>query len=303
MSEGIPYLSPVSTVPDNEYRRGAVLGLTVAEVFILLLFLLLLVFLGLERSWKNQSAELRVQLKDAQNRLAPFREWEQVIEEFKAPEEIVTLRRQQQAAVQAAQNYRRENEVLRKIVDQGDSGQQEAARLASELRQAEETLQEAQQIADNFKEELRVLRVKGLNPPCWYEPVPDGKGGTREKPHYTLSVGVFDNYMMMMPLEAPLGGAADDNGGTYAAEAERLGLMELSYGVPLEDSQIVQELQPFHSAGKGQRVRTYPCIFWVRVWDKTSPSSKVRWQRAHDQILEGLFGAYTVKEDPWPGPS
>ena len=294
-------MSPVPATPDNEYRRGAVLGLTVAEVFILLLFLLLLVFLGLERSWTNQSIDLHAQLKDANNRLASFREWEQVIEEFKAPEEIVTLRRQMQDAVHAVKSATRENESLRKIAEQGDSAQQEAARLARELRRAEETLEEARQVANDSMEELRVLRVKGLNPPCWYESVPDGKGGLREKPHYSLGVGVFDNHMMLMPLDLPPGGAADDNGGTYAAEAEKLGITELSYGIPLDDSGVVRELRSLHSAGKEKQIRSYPCIFWVRVWDKTSPSSKRRWQMAHDQILEGLFGAYTVKDDPWPG--
>lgn len=279
-------MSPVPANSDNEYRRGAVLGLTVAEIFILLLFLLLLVFLGLERNLARQSAELRVQLKETQERLAPLREWEPVIKEFEAPEEIATLRRQIQD--------------LREIVE-GDSAHQEVARLTNELRQTEDTLREEKQRADDLKEELRVLRTKGHNPPCWYESIPDGKGGEREKPHYSLSVGVFDDYMVLMPLDPPLGGAADDNGDTYVAEAEQLGLRELPYGIQLEDSEILRELRPLHTAGKEKRVRSYPCIFWVRVWDKTSPSSKLRWQMAHDQIIEGLFGAYTMQDEPWPG--
>ncbi len=280
-------MSPVPANSDNEYRRGAVLGLTVAEIFILLLFLLLLVFLGLERNLTRQSAELRMQLKEAQERLAPLREWEHVIKEFEAPEEIATLRRQIQD--------------LREIVE-GDSAPQEVARLTNELRHKEDMLWEEKQRADDLKEELRVLRTKGHNPPCWYESIPDGKGGEREKPHYSLSVGVFDDYMVLMPLDPPLGGAADDNGGTYAAEAEQLGLWELSYGIQLGDSEILQELQPLYAAGKEKRVRSYPCKFFVRVWDKTSSSSKLRWQKAHDQIIEGFFGAYTMQDEPWPGP-
>ena len=36
------------------YRRGAVFGLTVAEIFILLVFVLLLVFLALARQWQSE---------------------------------------------------------------------------------------------------------------------------------------------------------------------------------------------------------------------------------------------------------
>ena len=296
----MPDLNSPSRTPDAEYRRGAVLGLTVAEVFVLLLFLLLIVFLGLERNWKMQTDEIRKQLVEAEERVEPLEQWQQVIEEFEAPEEIVTLQRQRQEAVQAAALYRRENETLRQIVEDGDPTGKEAARLASEVRRATETMQEAQRKADQFEEELRVLRVKGMNPPCWYEQVRDGEGGMREKPHYTLNVGVFDKHIILSPLEAPPGGADDDNGGTYASEAQSMGLDEIPYRVPLADTEILRLLQPVHDAGKSERIRSYSCIFWVRVWDKTSPNSKIRWKRAHDEILEGLFGAYTVKEDPWP---
>ena len=43
---------------ESKYRRGTVLGLTVAEVFILLLFLLMLVFLVI---WQELEAKQREQ--------------------------------------------------------------------------------------------------------------------------------------------------------------------------------------------------------------------------------------------------
>ncbi len=293
----------MASSPDMEYRRGAVLGLTVAEVFVLLLFLLLIVFLGMERNWKKQSDERQEQLAEAQERLAPLEQWQSIIREFETPEEIVTLQRQRTEAAQVAERFRRENDTLRQLVEEGDPAGAEAARLAEEVRRASEEVQQAQQQAEQFEEELRLLRVKGLNPPCWYEPVSDGKGGLREKPHYTFNVGVFDEHIVLLPVDPPPGGAEDDNGGSYAQEAEMLALGEIPYGTPLDDRSVQRLLQPVHDAGKDKRIRSYSCIFWVRVWDKTSPSSKARWQRAHDEILEGLFGAYTVKEDPWPSAS
>ena len=41
---------------EEGYRRGTVLGLTIAEIFVLLVFLMLLALLGVNRYW-NESVE------------------------------------------------------------------------------------------------------------------------------------------------------------------------------------------------------------------------------------------------------
>ena len=147
-----------------------------------------------------------------------------------------------------------------------------------------------------------MLREKGHNPPCWYRRVPDSKGGMREQAYYIFNVAVFDDNMIVRRVETPPGGATDDGGSSYTAEAAGLGLDDILYGKPLDDVALIQNLQPIHDAGKNARVRSYSCIFWVRVWDETSAGAKKRWKSAHDGILESLFGAYTVKNDPWPEP-
>ena len=195
----------ISQEADAAYRRGTVLGLTVAEVFVLLLFLLMLAFLALTQS--SESAELRQsdyaeaveKLEQAQNELAVARRqyepWESVIREFKAPDEIVTLHRDKAAA---------EREAAR------------ARRVADNALAAAEKALGAEEVSKN---ELRVLQEKGQNPPCWYQRVPDGRGGEREKPHYTFDVAVFDSHMMIRRVPTPPGGAADDTGGSYRSEA------------------------------------------------------------------------------------
>ena len=42
---------------DNAYRRGTVFGLTIAEIFILLIFLILLALLGLANHWREKEEE------------------------------------------------------------------------------------------------------------------------------------------------------------------------------------------------------------------------------------------------------
>ena len=86
-----------SEFAQSKYRRGTILGLTVAEIFILLLFLLMLVFLVLSQEQRarerEQLAREREQARELA-RLTEFRDtWEESLMGIETPEEIVTLRR------------------------------------------------------------------------------------------------------------------------------------------------------------------------------------------------------------------
>ena len=75
---------------ESKYRRGTILGLTVAEIFILLLFLLMLVFLVLTQEQQAREQEQAQELAE----LSDFREtWEQSLAGIQTPDEIVALRR------------------------------------------------------------------------------------------------------------------------------------------------------------------------------------------------------------------
>lgn len=271
-----------------DYRRGTVLGLTIAEIFILLLFLILVAFLALVQNWERErEAAGPTELRD---QLAALDAWKPVVEEFKTPTEVFTLKRQKERAERAAQMHEKQTEALRQVLAKDDQAAAEAVRMA----------QAAERRAAEATEELRVSRTKGHNPPCWYQVVPDSHDGTREKPYYTFNLGVFDDAIIVRRADTPPGGATDDNGGSFAGEAASLGLDTIPYDVPLNEPRVVAHLQPIHEAGKAKRVRSYSCVFWVRVWDLTSSHAKARWQYAHDNLIEGLFGAYTVRDDPWP---
>ncbi len=275
------------------------MGLTVAEIFILLLFLLLLLFITLDRHWETQSNAIEAELKENKEALGilekKLHQWSKVMEEFKAPDEVVTLKRQLVEAQGQVKEYERDALLYQKL----ETLEGDAIQLARELKNANEAREQERQKAASYQEQLRVLRTKGHNPPCWYQVIPDGKGGMREKPYYTLDMAVFDDNIVLRSIEPPPGKAEDDGGQTYTKEATNLQLDMLPFGQPLSDDAIQTLLAPIHASGQRKEIRTYPCIFWVRVWDKTSEGAKKRWQRAHDDIIEGLFGAYTVKDLPW----
>lgn len=300
---------------ESKYRRGTVLGLTVAEIFILLLFLLMLVFLVLNHEQTQQLEQQQEELEQ----LKVFRDtWERSLAGIETPDEIVVLTRWRDSITANPQENRTE-QLLSQLVtaeqerDASESERRELAKenerlLAESARQLEE-IEEQQKTLENTQrqnrqlhalaEEQRVLREKGQNPPCWYETVTTTGGGAREKALYLFDIAVFDEHMVVRQRPMPPGGAFDDSDRTYAEEAILLPLNQIRYGVSLSDSEVEDSLSPIFHAGKEARVRTYSCVFFVQVWDETSDFAKARWQQAHDRVLEGLFGTFTVRDEPW----
>ena len=285
-------------------------GLTVAEIFILLLFLLLILLATFEEDVAEELERTRADLADATTKLLELEPWAPVVREFETPDEVVTLRRARDDAVRAAEARKREAEALRAVVDGEETLREAIDEARAAEREAEHRVAEAERLAGErvaalereaaeVRRDLHVLRTKGRNPPCWYRVVPDGEGGFRERAEYIFNIAVFADHFILRRAETPAGGAEDDNGGTYAAEAQRLELDRLPYGRPLSDTRLRQLLLGVHDAGKNRRIRTYPCVFSVRVWDRTPHDAKGRWQYAHDGIIEGLFGTYRVRDEPW----
>ena len=271
-------------------------------MFILLLFLLMLLFLALNQEWEQQAREAEDKLVE----VTAIRDTLAAAEEARR-DRIRTLTRQRDEAAQRAADARRLlDRSANELLQEAQAAREKARAAGEEARVAQEEAQEARReavaqvaAANERAEQARNLLAKGENPPCWYRRVSDGRDGEREKPYYSFEVGVFDDHLIVRWLPPPPGGAEDDNQGSFADEAQRLGFDALPYGQRLSDSEFVRHFSPAWRAGKNKRVRSYSCIFWVRVWDQTAPGAKTRWKRAHDRILEGLFGAYQVRDEPW----
>lgn len=325
---------------DSAYRRGALLGLTIAEIFILLIFVLLLAFLGFNSRQEEDLKEREQALQELRDQEEEWKEtkrererldtvlavWRPVIDEFKSPEEVQTLRRRAAEIQRRVERYEdlvgedvqtrleelhkenvallAENHKVREVNERLDEEIYRLSQQLSKMQEEHDTLAQdattASQAAQKAQEALEVFRKKGENPPCWYETVPDGPGKTREKPFYTYDIAVYDDGMVVRRRQPPPGRAEDDDGLPYDEEARKHDIDQVVYDTRLTDDAVRRQLRPLHNLGKTGKVRTYPCIFFARVWDKTSPHAKARWKQAHDNVLEGLFGTYIVKDDPWP---
>ena len=296
--------------PMSGYRRGAVLGLTVAETFILLTFLLLIALLGLVH----------------RDEPLPKPDTERAPRVWVRPEEIETLvnaaeeaRKAQEEAERVRAAAERERDRAHEKAEEARKAQEEAEQAraavererdharetAKEARKIEEEVEQARAAAererDQARHDLALLRRKGKNPPCWYQIVSAGEDKTREKAYYAFDVAIYEKSIVLAPKPAPPGGADDDGDRSYADEWKRLRIEYLPYGKELSDSEFSEAVRDLVAQGRNREVRTYECVFSVRVWDKTPDHAKKRWKDAHDRIIEGSFSAYTVQDDEWTG--
>lgn len=237
----------------------------------------------------QQRREMEEQVQELEEELLATRQIEE-----QTQRKIQTLQEKSDVSEQEIRNQNAEMEVRIWALEEGmKSAQQQRDEFAQQLAMA-------QQEASQAKQNLQVMTKKGHNPPCWYKVVPDGKGGVRERPHYTFFVAVFDNSMVFQLPPIPPGSADDDDGSEYSFEATQLGLYNFPYNSPLDNESVERYFRPIHDAGKSSKVRSYSCTFFIKVWDKTSENAKDRWKDAHNRILESMFGTYVVNNDPWP---
>ena len=174
--------------------------------------------------------------------------------------------------------------------------------LTGKDQRAQATDGDLQKKIKDLEEQLRLIG-KGTTPPCWYQIVeernPITKANWRERAYYLFDIVIREDHMEVQPVPIPEGGAEDDSGESYAEEAKLLNLEDIPYGKPLSDDEVREVMRNLHEKGKASQVRTYSCVFYVRVWDDMPDTAKDRWKRAHDGVLEQLFGTYEVQDFSW----
>lgn len=321
----------------NDYRRGTVLGLTMAEIFILLTFLLFL-FIGFiipeESNTRNiapDTIDVRLQLEDYQKRYDMVKESEEdskrklqeVMNERdqalrdankansskdEAEKNMVGVRQQLQDFQERYDKVKKSEESakrqLQEVKNERDQAVKNANKANTDKNLIQNNLTELRLELHQVKHELKNTKLsiaRGVNPPCWYKVVnkSDGSGQTREKGIYAFNVAIFEHSIQLGSTEKPQGIAVNDNGASFYEEWQRLGLGNLPYGIPLSEDKFANAVNNIVEKAKNSQVRTYPCVFHVKVWDKTPENAKARWQDVHDRIIESRFTAYTVKNDEW----
>ncbi len=262
----------------RDYRRGLVLGLTMAEIFVLVIFVLLLVLSALLARQARDAAELRERIAileaadaDPDKEVARLRELEQALETARphgAPErplpevfrDLVLLR---DAIADAG--IAPEPEALRQKLAEAPDAQKklvkEKARLAREV--------------ENLKSRMANLRRqaqsggRGLDhPPCW--PTREGKA------EYTFDVALTSRGLIIRDRELP----------HRMAERAELPFAGIVFGEDLTPEQFLSMTAPLYLWSVNNR-----CRFVVRAFDATGPTEKTLYKR-HLRALEKHFYKY-----------
>lgn len=239
---------------DRPYRRGLVLGLSLAELFLILLFLVLLASLGVQASLqqrlereKHGSGELLDQLVAAVEPGAPIE-----------PEEALRL--------------------LKEEVDEARAAKSKVEELQDQLREEQEAKEGA--VARLEREHAK----KGQHPPCWYVIVADADepDGEREKHVSIFEVRIEDEgFFVRKPEHLPHNLQRGETGGLPK-------LRRSAFNRRLSEDAFRAAFFGFFQAGDERRVHDYRCRFMVDVYDYTSDSNKDGYKR-NMGVVKDLF--------------
>ncbi len=274
----------------GSYRQGLTLGLTMAEIFILILFLFLLMLSALYISNKRERRE-HSQLLALEESRAPI------------PEEIQELKRKNRS-------LEKDNTIAQELLESRNQELRYQKEINERLQASKEKFQEARDELQEERDELQeehdklqeaLYNSKGVDPPCWYR-VENRQGKRHERTHFLLDVAVHDGYLRPRIREAPPGRAIDEKDRSaptsYAEEHAALPLAPLKKERNITLQEFAKITKPIQYLGKNKQIRDYPCVFHVKVWDLTSATAKERWKRAED-IIKQSFYTLRVRNDPW----
>lgn len=292
---------------DRPYRRGLVLGLSLAEIFLILLFLLLVAAMNIisaANEEERKTQEVIDQMSSAVDQMSILkRELELAGIKTESPDFVTELIEsiEQGRASQSVQpiiDALAEKEVTSDVI----------ANLVEEVRNSisENSTENLSEIFEKTENELRdenrelidkiesLGAAKGELPSCWFVVVDRAKDP--EKEIKTFDVKITDS--MITVLRSPSIDEIRENDPTanFGVDTYRPEYPDQYLGRPISYTEFQNVFQSFYHAGEQRQVQPYRCRFFVNLWDQTSNKDSYK---ARKRVVEGLFHKYDY-EDDWP---
>lgn len=269
------------------YRRGIVLGLSLAELFILLVFLLLLALLGYALLRDDQAARQAQTIDEQQERIAKLQEQIAPFEDVD-PNDLIAQNEQLEGDLLVARRRAAQAELdAKRQAQRAAELEREKERAEARAKNAEQRARSAEAAREEAEQKLKDSIVLGQFSPCWYVVV---QGGAREKAVFTFDVRMKNETVLVQRhyrLPPP-------DAHTPAVEYDRAALgRELSY------TEFMRKFESLKIAGREKRVRPdRECYFHVQVWDATT--DKTAYKSAFNDYVREVFVPTSVRHDPWP---
>jgi len=272
------------------YRRGLVLGLTMAEVILLVIFILLLVLGTLLALKEKERRDLETKLHNQEvsyvlleDKIKP---WLSTMESRDPDDLFQELRR--------ASDFEAEVERLKSRLTESEKAQAQAESVAQAAKEALKN-DDAKRMAEVLAENRRLQqegrnkdgqlanlreRLKGPgggteHPPCWA--TPEGKI------EYIYDVALTSTGYIVREINIP----------HRAEEKKRLPLQGITLGTEIPNKRFMQETTPLFEWSKA-----HDCRFFVKAFDRTGPQEKAIYNRQR-RTLEQHFYKYEVRNDPF----
>jgi hypothetical protein len=284
---------------DNQsFRRGQALGFTVAELFTLLLFLVLLILAAVEQNEKRATRvvqekwnQVQKELEDAKKKAAALAEEDRGLREYFGVannfgddfKDLVpgTNRVSDRQTQQALREKAAASDEINKLLNGGASSNQKNAEagskydpqsLPAEVKSFIDEKQRLQGQVANVEE--RYGGTGTVFPSCWVTPT----GGTE----FVLDVAL---------TSSPDGGRLVIHDGQVPGhddEKTRL-FSSVQFNQPLTDSDFLDETRQFYDFGTKQKPE---CRFFVRVNDRTAPQDKSTFKELLLTVEKNFYKAW-----------
>lgn len=285
---------------NQAYRRGVLLGLTMAEVFILLLFLLLLAFVSLIEKKDQKLSELQ-ELEKTQNRIVLIEKNKEIIDHIvnlietnpDITQELITITEGFPKVVQEIK--------ASELQKQGETPQQVIERALEELKidkaleekgsnlTPEEQLREALEAQQRLESEIANLKGQKENlmkqisdknggkgasyPPCWT--VKDGSS-----PEYIFNTFLADEGIIVHDNQIP----------HRQSEQALLPISAITYDKPISRTSFAEQTRALLNYSN-----QHDCRFYVRIYDRTGADKKDLYKDLRTSV-EGTFYILKIEE-------
>jgi len=309
---------------DRSYRKGVVLGLSLAEVFIILVFLLLLALIGMGAYWEEAQMDILVQegvmneldeekiklvirnsklQKELDGQEEEIKKLNDVLgsvqEQHNNPGSEITNQDPQTLLANAEkrltvleQNYNQIKDILedtkKQHAEQLKKRKEENAKRKQKLKELKEALKQGKaKLAATIKKDQ--TSGKGQDSPCWFKR--ETRNPEWEKPIYIFHIRIFDNHVFVKDIGVP----AEYKG---AMEELKKVFDRTKLDKKITFKIFLRAFKPLKEAGHSKKIRDRRCTFYVGLWNETT--NREAYQRAKEDIVESIFISYRFRDEPWP---
>ena len=323
---------------DKPYRRGLVLGLSLAEVFLILLFLLLLASIGLTSSLQEELVETKEKNVELQDSLTAFRDVignKITLEEFTRLQKNAATRQRlvrennelsdrlakvenELAQVNEVAQILEENNIKPEDLESIIEGKETLADALAKKDALDKKLDEALKENENLEKELVTAESQLADEKEEVEKIAKILDSTKDKGRsppcwFRLVSDTKSGPNTKRQKDVKIFDVKiEDDGFTVIKHNNAKIPRPIDFGNPsglpaypdtlfsrkLTSKEFQSGFIPFFRAGDNNKIQPYKCVFMVDVYDHTSDTNKIGYKKRL-KLVESMFAKF---EEPsrWP---